>query len=269
MAMPPMQKLLYFCAVPVLIGLYFGWFKADQGGQDLMVRTVLVPYWIGFFLLGWFAVIVAAIAGHQLMKPWCPPLWLISILGPAALSWLGAYIINAYIEFLNSLMPEVIGKSRPLEMNLSLDFLLNFLSFMAPNLALFTAQNYYFNSALKQPIYRYQFTGTQSLDTGASFSEDIEANLDRKTVPASNPTFVKLLAKENQGDLVAVQAQEHFIKVWTDSGNELIRYKFGTALLELEQQQGMQIHRSYWVVDDAVKQLKKDGAKYFIELNKR
>ena len=112
-AMPPGRKLLYIAAVPVLIGLYFGWFKADQGGQDLMVRTVLVPYWIGFFQLGWLSVILATLLGYELMKPWRPPLWVLSLLAPAAFSWLGAYVINAYIGTLNAQFPDIVGKLVP------------------------------------------------------------------------------------------------------------------------------------------------------------
>ncbi|ARN72928.1 hypothetical protein BST96_01690 [Oceanicoccus sagamiensis] len=257
MAMPISRKLLYFCAVPVLIGVYFGWFKADQGGQDLMVRFVLVPYWVGFFQLGWLAVIASALLGFEIMKPWRAPLWLVSLLAPAALSWLGAYLINIYIEFLNALMPQVIGKSSPLAMSLSLDFFINFLSFMAPNLLLFTAQNYYFATALKQPIYRYD------LQHGEPLSQTDPAPIPTRPEPG----FVKLLSSNNQGELQAVHAQEHFIKVWTDAGSELIRFKFGTAMMELECHQGMQVHRSYWVADAAVKQVKKAGSKYLIVLN--
>ncbi len=259
--MPTARKLLYFCAVPVLIGLYFGWFKADQGGQDVIVRVFLVPYWIGFFLLGWLSVIVATLLGFEIMKPWRPSLWFVSMLAPAAFSWIGAYAINVYIEFFNSLMPEVIGKSTPLVMDLSLDFAINFLSFMAPNLVLFTAQNYYFDRSLKQPVYRYE------LPCGDAISPPPKAEPQKQTPTAKpEPAFLNLLSPKNQGSLQAVQAQEHFIKVWTETGSELIRYKFGRAIVELEDYQGMQIHRSYWVADNAVRQLKKDGSKYFIEL---
>lgn len=259
MVMPTSRKLLYFCAVPILLGLFFGWFKADQGGKDLMLRLILTPYWIGFFQIGWLALILSALLGFQVFKPWRPPLWLISFIAPAAFSWLGAYVLNIYIEFLNSFIPDVNGKSSPMQITFSVEFFVNFLSFMTPNFVLFTALNYYFDRGLNQPLFRYKL---DTHELSSSLSND-----DKKT-PATTPEliFLKLISKEKQGKLLAIQAQEHFVKVWTEAGSELIRYKFGTALLELESADGLQIHRSYWVADDAVKRFKKDGPKYVIEL---
>ena len=48
-------------------------------------------------------------------------------------------------------------------------------------------------------------------------------------------------------ELVAVEAEDHYVQVHTTRGKELIYYRFRDALQELEHVPGLQIHRSAWV----------------------
>lgn len=52
--------------------------------------------------------------------------------------------------------------------------------------------------------------------------------------------------------LIAVQAEDHYLRLHTDRGSDLILMRLADALAELEGLEGAQTHRSWWVARDAV-----------------
>lgn len=51
----------------------------------------------------------------------------------------------------------------------------------------------------------------------------------------------------------AVQAEDHYLRIHTDRGSDLILMRLSDALDELEGLEGSQTHRSWWVAKDAVR----------------
>jgi DNA-binding LytR/AlgR family response regulator len=52
--------------------------------------------------------------------------------------------------------------------------------------------------------------------------------------------------------LIAVEAHDHYLKVHTDAGCELITARFVDALKDLAAAYGFRTHRSWWVAGDAI-----------------
>jgi hypothetical protein len=72
------------------------------------------------------------------------------------------------------------------------------------------------------------------------------------------PAFLRRLDPSVKGPLLAVQAQEHYVRVITAEGAQCTLYRFGDALRELEGLSGLQVHRSFWVADAGVAALRND-----------
>ena len=73
--------------------------------------------------------------------------------------------------------------------------------------------------------------------------------------PDADPLEVfrqRLSAKRRAAALIAVEAEDHYLRVHTDAGDELITARFGDALAELARAPGFQTHRSWWVAADAI-----------------
>jgi hypothetical protein len=70
------------------------------------------------------------------------------------------------------------------------------------------------------------------------------------------PAFLERFDPPLKGQVFAVQAQEHYVRVITAEGAPTTLYRFGDALRELEGLAGMQVHRSFWVADAGVVALK-------------
>ena len=62
----------------------------------------------------------------------------------------------------------------------------------------------------------------------------------------------RLPAKLRGARLIAVQAEDHYLRLHTDRGSDLILMRLADALIELEGLEGAQTHRSWWVARDAV-----------------
>jgi DNA-binding LytR/AlgR family response regulator len=52
--------------------------------------------------------------------------------------------------------------------------------------------------------------------------------------------------------LIAVQSEDHYLRLHTDRGSDLILMRMADALTELEGLEGAQTHRSWWAARDAV-----------------
>lgn len=83
--------------------------------------------------------------------------------------------------------------------------------------------------------------------------------------PAPAP-FFKRLAFDLGRELISLSMQDHYVEVTTAKGTSLILIRFQDALEELGAYGGVQIHRSHWVALDALRRLKRQDGKLFIEL---
>jgi hypothetical protein len=72
------------------------------------------------------------------------------------------------------------------------------------------------------------------------------------SIGTTDTPLIKALSNRYRESPLRVQAQEHYIKVSTCLGTELILYQFGQALEDLKNATGLQVHRSYWVARDNI-----------------
>ncbi len=71
------------------------------------------------------------------------------------------------------------------------------------------------------------------------------------TAPARFPD--RLPMKLRGAAIRAVQAEDHYLRIHTDRGSDLILMRLSDALDELEGLEGAQTHRSWWVAREAVR----------------
>jgi hypothetical protein len=63
---------------------------------------------------------------------------------------------------------------------------------------------------------------------------------------------LRLSAKRRRARLIALEAEDHYVRVHTDTGSELVAMRFADALEELGRAHGYRLHRSWWASADAV-----------------
>jgi hypothetical protein len=72
----------------------------------------------------------------------------------------------------------------------------------------------------------------------------------------------RLIARLNPrlgGELVALQGEDHYVRVHTALGSELLLMRLGDAIAELDGLEGERVHRSWWVARGAVGESRMDG----------
>lgn len=78
--------------------------------------------------------------------------------------------------------------------------------------------------------------------------------------------FLARLPVAKRGALLCIKTEDHYLRVYTDAGEDLILLRFGDALSELEGADGLRVHRSHWVARRALEAAKRDGRKTRLDL---
>jgi hypothetical protein len=76
----------------------------------------------------------------------------------------------------------------------------------------------------------------------------------------------RLPAKLKGAALYAVSAEDHYLRLHTSKGSDLILMRLGDAIAELDGLEGAQTHRSWWVARDAVESTRRDGERVTLVL---
>jgi len=97
----------------------------------------------------------------------------------------------------------------------------------------------------------------------------VETHAVRKTKEEVQPApiLARLPPALRGAKLHAVQAEDHYIRLHTSAGSDLVLLRFSDALAELRGIEGVQVHRSWWVARDAVTESRKEGGRLFLVLH--
>lgn len=77
--------------------------------------------------------------------------------------------------------------------------------------------------------------------------------------PQPGARFLARLPGRLGVDLLALQMEDHYVRVHTRSGDTLLLMRLRDAVAELDGVDGLQVHRSWWVARSAVRTVEPDG----------
>jgi DNA-binding LytR/AlgR family response regulator len=97
---------------------------------------------------------------------------------------------------------------------------------------------------------------THATDTGPSVAQSSQ----------QAAIMARLPHKLRGAKLHAVQAEDHYIRLYTSAGSDLVLLRFSDALAELRGLEGAQVHRSWWVARDAVESSRREDGKLHLVL---
>jgi len=84
---------------------------------------------------------------------------------------------------------------------------------------------------------------------------------------APPPAFLERLPFRLRGAaLLAVEAEDHYLRLHTDRGSDLILMRLSDAVRELEGLEGAQTHRSWWVAREAVEDVRRADGRAVLRL---
>lgn len=80
------------------------------------------------------------------------------------------------------------------------------------------------------------------------------------------PEFLARTPGLRAEDVLALQAEEHYVRIYSIDGAELVHYRFGNAVEEMPAELGLQVHRSWWVAGNAVRSATRGARRWQLEL---
>lgn len=80
-------------------------------------------------------------------------------------------------------------------------------------------------------------------------------------VPAAPSPFFKRIPVHLGSDLLALGAEDHYLRVITAVGSDLILMRMSDALAELGDGAGLQVHRSWWVARAAIESVSRSNGR--------
>ena len=92
-------------------------------------------------------------------------------------------------------------------------------------------------------------------DTGI----DVEKVTDEAQVKIPARILTRLPVHLQSSELYALSAEDHYVRVHTSKGDDIILMRLSDAILEAGDVEGLQVHRSWWVAQAAIAHIKSKG----------
>lgn len=121
--------------------------------------------------------------------------------------------------------------------------------------------------------YQGGATGRELIDDGSgrrAESPSVQADppqaspkIDQR---AKRPRLYARLSSGFEGDVVALESEDHYVRVHGVSGSELLLLRLRDAIAEMDKVDGRQTHRGWWVAREAATKVVGEGRSRQIEL---
>ena len=249
----------YYCACTVVLTVVFSSLNPSASiGLDPQTR-----------LLFWFSHIATALAILTLsqfaLTRYLPltrlPVWA----EVAAAGVLGAILFTPAALALEIVFPDLDATPDQAAAALHVAVLEEFLSFLVPLSGTWLIVNApKLVEAVRAGTDGRSRTGKASENTGQGAPENDTAP---QTDVKNGSDFLSAVPEPLGGDLVALTAELHYLRVYTAGGDALILHSFGRALEQLADWPGLQVHRSHWVSLSHVERLERDGERLICVLD--
>lgn len=96
---------------------------------------------------------------------------------------------------------------------------------------------------------------------GAPPAPSETAPSEPSTISQTQKFMERLSINYRGGALYAISSEDHYLRVHTDRGEDLILMRLSDAMRELDGADGLQTHRSWWVARDGVAEVSRDNGK--------
>lgn len=89
----------------------------------------------------------------------------------------------------------------------------------------------------------------------------VETHLHPAAAPQrpAQPALLDRLPIDKRAPLVALSVEDHYVRVRTTRGEAMLLLRLADAMREVAPTPGLQVHRSHWVAQDAVRAARREG----------
>ena len=239
----------FYLGVPAFTALLFG--LNHSGLARLLPIEAAVPYWLGLTLPLWLLLDLCTRAARRLLSPWTSRAWVAAAAGAVAGTIVFSPYVGAYVRLVAGFVPD----AKLYVVNTPLRAGANLTQWIA-----FSGVPLYWLLVLAIFSRLFDFP-----DYAGVFGKGHAATVAPARAPAADlaeraaPPFMALVPPRSAGRILALQAEDHYVRVHTERGSALIRYRFSEAVAEMRGVPGVQVHRSYWVATSEIEAVAPSG----------
>lgn len=250
---PIPSGLLLFVLIPlVVLALPLALFRVTTGSDVSLVLSLY--FWSATVMIGWLSAALGSMFLYWICTPLRPPLWVICLFGPILAGLVFHAPIIEILSLASSFQADPGIKHAPDAISLSWEFAGKFILNLTPGTIIWMATNYAFDRILGIPRYRYAQTNDRTYDADLPEPRVADGGVD-----VALPTLVARLPQSERGQIVAIKAEDHYVRIYTDAGDGLALLRLRDAIKMARPTTGLQVHRSSWVADRAIKNFRRTG----------
>lgn len=249
-------KLAFYLGVPLFIGTMMG---ANHAGiAQFLQWHIAIGYWVLQSISMWLAfeagswLVYRIVGGNRL------PLWTVLVVGV----FLGSLAWRPFVYWFTGLFEPLLLEGRTVgiyePMSLSWAFVADYMQNWAAAYLVWVTVNYHF-------VY---FAGLERFGFKAPVAERQDSSKSAyEARPAIGSAFLTRLPPHIGQDVIALKAEDHYVRVITTQGDALVLYRFTDAIKDMPSYLGQRVHRSYWVNTGHIEEIQKFDRRYEIKLS--
>jgi hypothetical protein len=267
------RRLAFYLGVPLLLGLY----SAINNPMLMQIGglSVAISFYLGHSLIPWWINAGTTRLTMIGLAFWRPHRIVLLAIGSVCAGFVTLpYMVWLYTGLPAS--PAVPGSMEAFEVTGA-----TFWSYQLRAAVVWIGVNLVFDRYLGLPRYRYSGAGKnpdarrkaqrnerQLPEQGASAGlSSSPAAIDDEDLYMARPRFLeKLDTSVDVQDILAIKAEEHYIRLVTADREYMIYCKFADAVDQLSPRLGIRVHRSHWVNYDAIAGVRKAAKKLSLQL---
>lgn len=266
------QGVEFYVLLPVAMGVFLA--MANAGLQEFQSVGYHFLYMTMFSTLSWGCYGLASKLVSLVLRPWQPSLLLVLLVGHVVggfgLWWPLRDLLN--LGFEDYLRPgSAFGPFWPPPK----DNLIQYIAITAQGTVWWLLANWVDFRYRRVPRFGFvppdrRWFDAEQVPVAADDTEE-SGQLDHQEAdpaPARPRLIARLPEKLQTAEVIALEAAEHYTKVYTTAGSTLLRLRFSDAILEIEPrpQSGIRVHRSFWINRHAVERVVHSGRRMTVKL---
>jgi len=235
------RSFAYFIGVPLLVAVYAGVNNWEM--QNIAGFQAGILFYLAHSLLPWWITCISTTVFKKLLANWKPPWLALLVLGHT----LGCLIVLPYSNWLTGIYAErwpllALGNE------VGPVFSIAFWKYWLQAGVVWIAVKYVFDHFIGLPLYRYVIPRGYEQRKNIAPEEPPQNGWGGR-----QPGFIdRLPAALLPAEVLAIKAEQHYIRVYSPTKEYMVLYRFSDALRELDDALGKQVHRSYWVNTQAI-----------------
>jgi hypothetical protein len=138
----------------------------------------------------------------------------------------------------------------------------DFIEYLIRATIIWVGVNFIFDRFIGLPRYRYSIPrGYGSISVKDNSTSTVESDDKQPAFISRLPVHILV------SEILAIKAEQHYIRVFTNEREYMVLYRFSDAVSQLDIDLGLQVHRSWWIARAAIQSMRQSAKKFYVVLN--